>query len=79
MFFFRCGPCKFIGPVFEKMSDEIDSVEFAKVDVDEAEDVAGVCGISAMPTFQFYRNGQKVDELLGADAKQLEAKILKHK
>lgn len=68
-----------IGPIFERMSKEIDSVEFAKVDVDEAEEVAAVCGISAMPTFQFYRNGAKVDELLGADVKSLEAKIANYK
>jgi thioredoxin 1 len=76
-FFFRnrCGPCKYIGPIFEKLSNEIDTVVFAKVDVDEADDVAGLCGISAMPTFQFYRNGQKVDELMGANVDALQQKI----
>ncbi len=77
--FFRCGPCKYIGPVFEKLSGEIEGVEFAKVDVDEAEDVAALCGISAMPTFHYYRNGQKVDELMGANADLLQAKIEQHK
>ncbi|GAX20331.1 thioredoxin 1 [Fistulifera solaris] len=74
-----CGPCKYIGPIFEKLSDEIDTVVFAKVDVDEADDVAGLCGISAMPTFQFFRNGQKVDEVMGANVDALNKKIAQHK
>jgi thiol-disulfide isomerase/thioredoxin len=41
---FRCGPCKFIGPIFEKMSDEMPEIDFIKVDVDEAEEIAaGEC------------------------------------
>jgi thioredoxin 1 len=41
---FFSGPCKFIGPIFAKMSDEIPEVEFVSVDVDEAEEVAaGEC------------------------------------
>ncbi|GAX26773.1 thioredoxin 1 [Fistulifera solaris] len=74
-----CGPCKYIGPIFEKLSDEIDTVVFAKVDVDEADDVAGLCGISAMPTFQFFRNGQKIDELMGANVEALHQKVAQHK
>ena len=61
------------------MSDENTDVIFAKVDVDEVEDVAAECNISAMPTFQFYRNGQMVDEMRGADQKGLEALLSKHK
>jgi thioredoxin 1 len=75
----RCGPCKYIGPIFEKMAEEYPDVAFAKVDVDEAEDVSAACSIRAMPTFQFYRNGEKVDELQGADQAGLTSMILKHK
>jgi thioredoxin-like negative regulator of GroEL len=65
--------------VFEKMSEEMPEVEFMKVDVDDAEDVAAACSISAMPTFQFYRNGEKIDEMKGADANKLKALIAQHK
>jgi thioredoxin-like negative regulator of GroEL len=77
--FERCGPCKFIGPIFEKLSTENEDVEFAKVDVDDAEEVAGHCGIQAMPTFQFYKGGQKVEEMRGADESKLVQLIAKHK
>ena len=32
-------------------------------------------GIRAMPTFQFYINSMKVDEMKGADGASLEAKV----
>jgi Thioredoxin len=46
------------------MSNEYTSVTFAKVDVDEAEDVAASEGIQAMPTFKFYKGGIKVGEVM---------------
>ena len=49
-----------IAPKIEQMSNEMSNVVFLKVDVDEAEDVAQEYNISAMPTFLFIKNGQKV-------------------
>ncbi|OPL20848.1 thioredoxin-like 1-like protein, partial [Mytilus galloprovincialis] len=54
-----CGPCVQIAPVYQKLSDEYSDCIFLKVDVDEVEDVAAESGISAMPTFQCYKNGNK--------------------
>ena len=53
-------------------------VVFIKIDVDEAEDVAESCGISAMPTFKFYKGGEQVDELVGASEQKLKDIIKKH-
>ncbi len=39
------------------------------------QDVAGECGVRAMPTFQAYYNGEKVAEFSGADPKGLEKMI----
>ena len=77
--FFRCGPCKFIAPIFEQMAaDAGDKAIFVKVDVDNADDVAAACGIRAMPTFHLYKGGAKVGELMGADANQLKELVAKH-
>jgi thioredoxin 1 len=57
------------------MSDEFPAVEFGKVDVDDVEDVAAECKISAMPTFQFYRDGKIVKEIQGADEAGLRAAL----
>jgi len=67
-----------IGPIFEGMVDQYPDVVFVKVDVDDAADVAEKCGISAMPTFQFYIGGEKVDSFSGADESKLKATIQKH-
>ena len=49
-----------------------------KVDVDEAQDIASNCGISAMPTFQLYKNGKKVGEVCGASEGKIRDIINKH-
>lgn len=60
-----------IAPIYEKMSEEFPSVVFTKIDVDANEEAAQQCGVQAMPTFQFYKGGQKVGELKGANESKL--------
>jgi len=75
-----CGPCKMIAPKLEAMSESEefkDKVVFVKVNVDDLEDVAESCGISAMPTFHFYKNGQKVAEVVGASEPKIREEINK--
>ncbi|XP_063311335.1 uncharacterized protein LOC134611401 [Pelobates fuscus] len=73
-----CGPCKMIAPLFEKLSVEISKVDFYKVDVDDVSDVAEFCKVRAMPTFIFYKDGKKIDEVCGADIDELKKKISAH-
>jgi thiol-disulfide isomerase/thioredoxin len=73
-----CAPCKQISPAFERLTKPHESsplITFAKVNVDKAKDVAQLCGIAAMPTFQYFKLGKKVDEVKGADIQQLTTKI----
>ncbi|RLL98919.1 hypothetical protein CFD26_106537 [Aspergillus turcosus] len=69
-----CGPCRFISPVFEKLSDDpqFADVGFYKVDADEQDRIAQEVGIRAMPTFMVFKDGQKINELVGANPQQLE-------
>ncbi len=52
-----CPPCKAAAPSYARLSDAFDgaSVVFAKVNVDEANDVARAHEIRAMPTFKVFR------------------------
>ncbi|KAK2860247.1 hypothetical protein Q7C36_004413 [Tachysurus vachellii] len=76
-----CGPCQMIGPIFKAMSEnpKYKDVVFLKVDVNEAQDVSSACGIQCMPTFQFYKRGEKLEEFSGANKETLENMINKHK
>eukprot|EP00099_Drosophila_melanogaster_P014744 NP_523526.1 thioredoxin-2, isoform A [Drosophila melanogaster] len=68
-----CGPCKMISPKLVELSTQFaDNVVVLKVDVDECEDIAMEYNISSMPTFVFLKNGVKVEEFAGANAKRLE-------
>jgi thioredoxin 1 len=73
-----CGPCRFISPIFEKLSEnpEFGDVEYYKVDVDEQEDISQEVGIRAMPTFVLFKNGDKVGEAVGANPPALEALVV---
>ncbi|KAL2170596.1 hypothetical protein VTG60DRAFT_4609 [Thermothelomyces hinnuleus] len=56
-----CPPCKAIAPLFHKLAGEYartGALAFARVDVDEASEVAAKFGISAMPTFLFLVDGE---------------------
>uniref|UniRef100_A0A3Q3E1Y6 Thioredoxin-like n=1 Tax=Labrus bergylta TaxID=56723 RepID=A0A3Q3E1Y6_9LABR len=69
-----CGPCKQIGPKF--VVSELFSLGHSNRFVFLK---SGQCKISCMPTFQFYKNGVKIDEFSGANAAQLVEKIQAHR
>ncbi|KAM6473162.1 thioredoxin [Liasis olivaceus] len=74
-----CGPCKMIKPFFHSMVEKYPDVIFIEIDVDDAQDVASHCDVKCMPTFQFYKNNEKVHEFSGANKEKLEEAIKKYK
>ncbi|XP_055606650.1 thioredoxin-like protein 1 [Uranotaenia lowii] len=73
-----CSPCRNIAPLFEQLPAKYPKAVFLKVDVDKCSETAFSQGVSAMPTFIFYRAKTKIDRMQGADINGLEAKIQKH-
>lgn len=71
-----CGPCKMLAPVFEELSGEMDGVNFFKVDVDQALDVARRYAITTVPTMIIFKDGEAVDKMVGFLPKEhIKAKI----
>jgi len=67
-----CPPCRAIAPELEKLAGRYPNVVVLKVDVDIGKELAQKYGISAMPTFKLFVNGQEVDSLRGASPEKLE-------
>lgn len=75
-----CGPCRAIAPVLEDVAKELDGkLKVAKVNVDEAQDLAAQYHIMSIPTLLIFKQGEAVDQFVGAVGKaQLLAKIKPH-
>lgn len=70
-----CGPCKQIGPVFEKIETETPNALFLRVDVDESEDTANEYQVSSMPTFIFFKDNERIKTVIGPTEHELRAVI----
>jgi len=72
-----CGPCRMIAPVLEELAGEYaDRLAVGKVNVDENRQVAARFGIRSTPTLLFFRDGARVDQVVGAHPKStIKAKI----
>src|SRR5205823_10906771 len=61
-----CGPCQQMEPIFEELEKEFGHVyTFAKLNVDEARDIATHYGVSSIPTFILLKNNEVKSKLLG--------------
>ena len=66
-----CGPCRMIAPVIEELAADFEGkANICKVNTDEEQDLAVKYGIRSIPTIIFMKNGEVVDQLIGATSKQ---------
>jgi len=72
-----CGPCRMIAPTIEELAKEYaGKIKVGKLNTDENPEVATKYKIMGIPTVMFFKDGQKVDQVVGAVPKpQLKAKI----
>ena len=72
-----CGPCKMIAPAVHDLALEYEGqLNVAKLDVDSDPDIAARYGIRSIPALIFFKDGQPVDQIVGAMPKpQLKRKI----
>lgn len=76
-----CGPCKMVGPVVEELAGEFEGkAKVGKVDVDSNPETSTKYGIRSIPSLLIFKDGEVVDQIVGAVPKsqlkkQLEAQI----
>jgi thioredoxin 1 len=62
-----CGPCRMVGPVVEQLATEYEGrAKVGKLNTDDASDIASRYGIRSIPTLLFFKNGEMVQQLVGA-------------
>ena len=67
-----CGPCRMIAPVIEQLAAEFDGrAKIVKMDVDSNPQVPMQYGIRSIPTLLYFKDGQVVDQVVGAASKKV--------
>ncbi len=62
-----CGPCRMVAPVVEEIAQQYDGqVKVVKLNTDENPNVASQYGIRSIPTLMIFKDGQRVDMVVGA-------------
>lgn len=71
-----CGPCKMLSPIIDELANEIDNINFCKLDIDESEDIARRYGIMSIPTLLIFDNGELKEKIVGFKNKEELKEIL---
>jgi thioredoxin 1 len=73
-----CPQCKAIAPEVTKLAAEFPKAHFYTFDVDENPDVAQELGVSTMPTFTIFKDGDLQESVGGAKIQALKAAVEKN-
>ncbi len=66
-----CGPCQMMGPILESLAEELgEKVVIGKVNVDENQNLAAQFQIMSIPNMKIFKNGEVVEEIVGARGKE---------
>jgi thioredoxin 1 len=66
-----CGPCRMVGPVVEEISDElVGKIKVAKVNVDEAQELAASFNVMSITSLMVFKGGEVVGQMVGAMPKE---------
>lgn len=73
-----CGPCQHMEPIIEELAKELGhQYKFAKLDVDEAREIAIAYGITSVPSFLFIKNNTVLAKEIGYMSKDVLERKLK--
>ena len=66
-----CMPCLMMAPILERVAQKHSEINFAKVNVDESQDLAQEFEVSSIPCIVFFQDGEEVDRSLGQISEDL--------
>nr|YP_009399282.1 thioredoxin [Kapraunia schneideri]ARW68888.1 thioredoxin [Kapraunia schneideri] len=62
-----CGPCRMIAPVINEIAHEYQqTIKVVKINTDQSPTVSGEYGIRSIPTLMLFKNGVRIDTVIGA-------------
>lgn len=64
-----CQPCKKLAPIFEEVSEEVNDVNFGKVDMEENQSIGTQMGVRALPTIVIMKGDEEVARASGVKKK----------
>lgn len=66
-----CAPCRIVSPIIDELAKEyVGKVKVGKMNVDENSQTARQYGIMSIPSIVFFKNGQPVKTMIGAQNKE---------
>ena len=64
-----CGPCKMMSPIIDKIAEENENILVGKLNVDEAQDIAGQYNVMSIPTIIIFKDGKEYKRFVGVTSK----------
>ena len=61
-----CGPCRMVVPIVEQIAEDREDIVVGKVNVDEQPELASQFGVMSIPTLVVLKDGQVVNQAVGA-------------
>ena len=74
-----CPPCRAMGPIVEELSEDFkddDVIKVTKLNADEYMNIASSLGVTGLPTFLLYKNGEVISKKVGMTTKDFLKEML---
>ncbi len=66
-----CAPCRIVSPIIDELAKEFEGkVKVGKLNVDENTQIASQYSVMSIPSIVFFKNGQPVRTMIGAQSKE---------
>ena len=65
-----CGPCRMLSPIVDQLSEEMKTLKFGSVNVDEQQELSEKYEVASIPTLLLIKNGKVIANRVGATSKE---------